>query len=405
MNTQSFDLIILGGGLAGAALACALGDSGLHIALLDAQPLARERPPLRDAIDGFDARVSAITAASQQWLQALGAWDGVAAQRLSPYRHMHVWDAEGVGHIDFDCGEVNAPLLGYIVENGLLQGALLHRIASQRGVQLLCPATVKRFDRAGNIIELQLADGRRLATPLLIGADGARSAVRGWAGIATREWDYGHHAIVATVATERPHQATAWQIFRREGPLAFLPLRTTAGDDHFCSIVWSTEEQHADELMALDDNAFAAALGRAFEQRLGAIAAVSRRHCFPLRARFARAYTATGVALIGDAAHTMHPLAGQGINLGFGDARALAGELLRARQRGLPLDHPSVLARYQRARKGENLAMLAAMEGFKRLFGAHAPALTLLRNRGLDLVDGAGPLKRLLIRRAMGIVA
>lgn len=403
MSAIDFDIAIVGGGLAGAALACALGDSGLQVALLEANPLSPGVPPAGDGLEGFDLRVCAVTEASRGWLEQLGAWPAVAAYRACPYRHMTVWDAEGVGRIDFDASEVNAPALGHIVEHAPLQGALLQRAAGRRGVQLFSPASVEHFERIERGILLRLADGRQLRAALLVGADGANSAVRRWAGIDSRGSSYGQRAIVATVACEQPHQHTAWQIFRREGPLALLPLPGGRDGTEFCSIVWSVEEALADELESLDDDAFRAALGRAFEQRLGAITATSPRRAFPLRASHAARYHADGVALIGDAAHTIHPLAGQGINLGFSDARTLANELLRARQRGLPPGHPSALARFQRARRGDNLAMLAAMEGFKRLFGARAPALTLLRNRGLDLVDASGPLKRLLMRHAMGL--
>jgi 2-octaprenylphenol hydroxylase len=400
MLSERFDLIIVGSGLAGSALACALADLDLRIALLEARPLSLQTPPLRDTIDGFDLRVSAITPASQQWLEQLGAWQRIA--RLSPYRHMTVWDANGVGSIEFDASEVNAAQLGHIVENGLLQQALLQQLSTSRAIQLIAPATVELFARDGEQIALELASGRRLTASLLIGADGAQSSVREWAGIGLREWDYNHRGIVATIAAEKPHGATARQIFREDGPLALLPLRSGDGGEHLCSIVWSCEPGRAGELLALDDSAFAAALTQASEQVLGRITAVSPRQAFPLRARHARSYTAPGIALIGDAAHTIHPLAGLGINLGFRDARALAGEIRRAVARQLPLSEPSLLARYQRARIGDNWLMLGAMEGFKRLFGTQAALPVLLRNRGLDLVNRSGALKRAFINHAIG---
>ena len=402
MLSERFDLIIVGSGLAGSALACALADLDLRIALLEAKPLSLQTPALRDDLDGFDARVSAITPASQQWLQQLGAWSRVAAQRLSPYRQMAVWDANGVGRIEFDASEVNAPQLGHIVENGLLQQALLQGVVGARSIQLIAPAAVESFQRDGELVALELSGGRRLTAPLLVGADGAQSSVRDWAGIELREWDYHHRGIVATIKTAQPHGAVARQIFRDDGPLALLPLRTRDGDTHFCSIVWSCEPARAEALLALSDDDFATALTAASEGVLGNIAAVSQRHSFPLRARHARHYTAANIALIGDAAHTIHPLAGQGINLGFSDARALADEIRRAVARQLPLSDASLLARYQRARVGDNWLMLGAMEGFKRLFGSSAPLPALLRNRGLDLVDRSGALKRLFIRHALG---
>ncbi len=399
MIAQRFDIAIVGAGLAGSALAAALGDSQWRIALIDAQPLTLQWPSAGDAIDDFDLRVSALTAASQQFLDELNAWRDIAAHRVAAYRRMRVWDGEGTGSIQFDADDVNRAELGHIVENNLLQTALLHRVAAQRNVQIFSACAVERFAHANDGIEITLQSGATLHAELLVGADGANSRVREWAQFQLREWDYGHTAIVATVETELPHEQTARQIFRREGPLAFLPLCPA----HLSSIVWSTQPAEAQALMAMDDAQFAHALGLAFEFTLGAIKRVSRRVAVPLRARHAREYTQPHVALIGDAAHTIHPLAGQGINLGFLDAQALAQELLRAQQRGYGVADADVFARYQRARKSDNLATLAAMEGFKRLFGAQALGARLLRNVGINLVDQSGPLKRLLVRQAMGI--
>lgn len=414
MIPQKFDIAIVGAGLAGSALAAALGGSTLRVALIEAQPLSLTWPPLDEGVSGFDARVSALTLTSQQWLQQLGAWDAVATRRVSPYRHMQVWDGEGTGSIQFDAGDVNQTELGHIVENRLLQTALLHCVGRHHNVQIFSPVAVDNYVRNDNFIggesgvQLHLQTGAEIHATLLIGADGANSRVREWAQFALREWDYGHTALVATVATELPHAATARQIFRREGPLAFLPLRSSLLENNdstapqISSIVWSTTPTEAETLMALDDAAFMQALGTAFEHRLGAIVAIGRRVSFPLSARHATQYTQPNIALIGDAAHTIHPLAGQGINLGFLDAQALAAEILRATQRGLSVADGSVLARYQRARKSDNVAMLAAMEVFKRLFGAGELPLRWLRNSGLNWVDRNALLKRLFIRQAMG---
>jgi 2-octaprenylphenol hydroxylase len=405
MLPQQFDVAIVGAGLAGAALAAALGGSELRVALVEAQPLTLEWPALADSVASFDSRVSALTAASQAWLEQLGAWPLVAAQRLAQYKHMQVWDGEGTGSIGFDAAAVNQSALGHIVENRLLQTALLQCVAKHRNVQVFNPVSVTTFARAADRLEISLEDGRTLQAELLVAADGANSRVREWAGLRLREWDYGQHALVATVATELPHRQMARQIFRREGPLAFLPLPDSADAQRFCSIVWSTTPVEAQSLLAASDTEFRARLAQAFEYRLGAIDESSRRFAFPLRARHALDYVAPGIALIGDAAHTIHPLAGQGINLGLLDAQALAAEIRRATARGLGAGAASALARYQRQRKGDNIATLATMEGFKRLFGANNLPLRLLRNRGLQWVDRNAPLKRLLIRQAMGLSA
>lgn len=413
MIAQRFDIAIIGAGLAGSALAAALGGSPWRIALIDAQALSLQWPALSDDIDNFDLRVSALTGASQNFLEQLAleqpaferrsVWREVAARRISPYRHMHVWDGDGTGAIHFEAEEVNRGELGYIVENNLLQTALLNCVHTHRNIQIFGGVAVEQFERDDSGIAVTLKNGTQLHATLLVGADGANSRVREWAQFALREWEYGHTAIVATVQTEKPHAQTARQIFRREGPLALLPLSTASGDEHFCSIVWSTQPAEAQALMAMDDAQFINALGRAFEYTLGQITGTSRRVAFPLRARHVDAYTQPNIALIGDAAHTIHPLAGQGINLGLLDAQTLARELLRAAQRGLDVADADVLARYQRERKSDNIATLAAMEGFKRLFAAQALPVRWLRNTGLKLVDRSGPLKRMMIRQAMGI--
>lgn len=403
VTEQRFDIAIVGAGIAGSALALALSASPLRIALVEAQPLATDWPepaPLEPTVDSYGARVSALTAASASWLDALGVWPDLDARGICGYRRMRVWDGIGTAAIDFDAASVEQPALGHIVENRLTQTALQLRLR-RSGVQLFCPAQVDAIERAGSGVQLRLGDGRTLSAALLVGADGGRSRVREWSGLAVREWDYGHHAIVATVACERHHQHTAWQRFMPEGPLAFLPL--TGGEGRYCSIVWSTLPDRAQRLLALDDTEFCRELGAAFEHRLGEVQAVSRRHSFPLRQMHAVDYIRSGLALVGDAAHTIHPLAGQGINLGLLDARVLAEELLRAQRRGLGVGDTQVLERYQRRRKGHNLLMMAAMEGFKRLFASRQPGLLMARNAGIDWLQRREAFKRPLIRAAMGL--
>ena len=269
-------------------------------------------------------------------------------------------------------------------------------------MQLLNNARLESLRRTVDGWLLTLADGRELQAPLLVAADGANSAVRRLAGCATREWDYLHHAIVTSVRCSQPHQLTAWQRFTDDGPLAFLPLARD-GDQHWCSIVWSCVPEHAEQLMALDDAGFASELGKAFELRLGEVLQVDPRMCIPLRQRHAKRYVEQGLALIGDAAHTIHPLAGQGVNLGFLDASVLAEVLLHAHQRGEQLDAERVLSRFERRRMPHNLAMMAAMESFERLFQAAPPPLRWLRNAGLNLVNGLPEAKALFVRQALGL--
>ncbi|WP_220811348.1 2-octaprenyl-3-methyl-6-methoxy-1,4-benzoquinol hydroxylase [Pseudomonas paralcaligenes] len=392
------DLIIVGAGMVGSALALALEHSGLEILVVDGGPLS-VRP--FDAEGAFEPRVSALSAASQRILERLGVWDGIAARRASPYRDMRVWDGSGTGSVHFSAASVHAEMLGHIVENRVVQDALLDRLHDSR-IGLLGSARLEQLRRSGDGWLLTLADGRELRAPLLVAADGANSAVRRLAGCATREWDYLHHAIVTSVRCERPHQATAWQRFTDDGPLAFLPL-DRQGDAHWCSIVWSTVPEQAERLMALDDAAFRHELGKAFEWSLGPVVAADPRLCIPLRQRHAKRYVESGLALIGDAAHSIHPLAGQGVNLGFLDAAVLAEVLLHALERGEQPNDVRVLSRYERRRMPHNLAMMAAMEGFERLFQADPLPIRWLRNSGLNWVDELPDAKALFVRRALGL--
>jgi len=393
------DLIIVGAGMVGSTLALALEGSGLDILVLDASPLEAAD---FDPQGGFEPRVSALSAASQRIFERLGAWPGMSARRVSPYTDMHVWDGSGTGQIHFSAETVHAEVLGHIVENRVVQDALLETMQRRGGQRLLGAARFERLERMPQGWQLTLDDGRQLNAPLLVAADGANSAVRRLAGCETREWDYLHQAIVTSVRCSEPHQRTAWQRFTDDGPLAFLPLERDS-DQHWCSIVWSVTELEARRLMALDDVAFRAALGRAFEQRLGEVEEVDPRLCIPLRQRHAKRYVQPGLALIGDAAHTIHPLAGQGVNLGLLDAAVLAQVIEAAMARGERPEDIRVLSRFERRRMPHNLAMMAAMEGFERLFQADPLPLRWLRNTGLKAVQALPEAKALFVRQALGL--
>ncbi|SCX49408.1 2-octaprenylphenol hydroxylase [Pseudomonas sp. NFACC32-1] len=392
------DLLIVGAGMVGSALALALQGSGLQVLLVDGSPMSVK--PF-DSQAPFEPRVSALSAASQRILERLGVWGGIAARRASPYTDMHVWDGSGTGQIHFSAASLHADVLGHIVENRVVQDALLDRL-HDCDLGLLANARLEQMRRSGDEWLLTLADGRTLRAPLVIAADGANSAVRRLTGVATREWDYLHHAIVTSVRSARPHRMTAWQRFTDNGPLAFLPLERDGRHD-WCSIVWSTTPGEAQRLMALDDGTFCGELERAFEGQLGQVIEADPRLCVPLRQRHAKRYVAEGLALIGDAAHTIHPLAGQGVNLGFLDAAVLAEVLLQASGRGERLADVKVLSRYERRRMPHNLALMAAMEGFERLFQADPLPVRWLRNTGLRLVDGLPEAKALFVREALGL--
>lgn len=399
---RHFDIVIVGAGIAGTALAVALSGAGLSIALIEAQALDSPQLPLARGVHDFDPRVSALTPRSRAFLEKLGAWEAIAAYRSCAYRHMTVWDAQGTGQIEFDRTEVNAPELGHIVENRAIVSALLHKVGTA-GISLLSPAVLQSCTRLDSSrIVLTLDGGDKLEAGLLVAADGAKSRVREIMGFRSREWDYGHHAIVATVEVARTHEDTAWQRFLPSGPLALLPL---PGSDsrHYCSIVWSLQDHLVAAVLAQGDAAFCEALETASESRLGAVLASSRRLAYPLRQRHAVDYVQPGVALVADAAHTIHPLAGQGINLGLQDVAVLAKEILAGHANGVSVGQLELLRRYQRRRKGENLMMMTAMDGFKRLFEQESLPLRWLRNAGMRRVDRLPLIKQQLIRHAMGL--
>ena len=401
MNTHSnmhADLVIVGAGMVGSALALALKDAGLNIVLVDGAAIEAKA----FALDApFEPRVSALSAASQRILQRLGAWSEIAARRSCPYTQMYVWEGEGTAHVHFTASSVHAQNLGHIVENRVVQDALYAQLQDS-SIQCLSHARLEQMRYSGDGWRLELSTGQSLLTQLVIAADGANSIVRKLQGSATREWDYLHHAIVTSVRCAKAHQGTAWQRFTGNGPLAFLPLERGDGQ-HWCSIVWSTTPEHAQALMGLDEKAFNQQLAEAFEYQLGEIEHSDARYCIPLRQRHAKRYVQQGLALVGDAAHTIHPLAGQGVNLGFLDVAALAQVLLDAHNRGERLADERVLSRYERRRMPHNLSMMAAMQGFERLFQAKAPVLRWLRNQGLKLVQDSAAAKGVFMRQALGL--
>ena len=391
MKTE-YDVVIVGGGMVGACLACALADTDLQIAVLEVA-----EPQLSWPEESVDLRVSAISVASQRIFEAVGAWQGMLAARVSPYREMHVWDSSGDGQIHFDAADIGAATMGHIVENRVVRAALLARLDELPNIHFICPAALESWQREDKGLRLMLADGVEIKTSLLVGADGGRSRVREQAGITCYGWPYGQKGVVAVVETELSNQKTAWQRFLTTGPLAFLPLA-----DGRSSIVWSTTPTEADRLIAMDDEQFCIALAEALEGRLGMVTSTTKRAAFPLQLQHAEQYVMDRVALVGDAAHTIHPLAGQGANLGFLDAASLADVISDAAQQGRDVGSLKVLRRYERWRKGGNVSMMYAMDGFKRLFGNEATPVQWMRNTGLTLTDKLSPVKYHLMLQAMG---
>lgn len=377
--------------MVGAALACALAQRGFSTVLLEAR-----EPALDWAADSHDLRVSAITRASQQMLQNLGVWETMLADRVTPYEHMHVWDRKGFGEIHFDAADLAAPDLGHIIENRVIVRALWQSLEGA-GVKVLAPSRLGTLSLAEDRASLTLADGGVLRAGLVVAADGARSQVRELAGIQSRSEPYDQHAVVATVRAERGNQSTAWQRFMRDGPLALLPL-----ERELFSIVWSTSPNEAERLCSLPQDEFNRLLTDASESRLGQLVVQGARAAFPLRLQHAERYVLPGLALVGDAAHVIHPLAGQGVNLGFLDAGALVDALLAGRERGRSPGALASLRVYERSRRGHNTATQLAMDGFKHLFSNDSGVLSLVRNIGLGAAGRFPPLRRQFEKVALG---
>jgi 2-octaprenylphenol hydroxylase len=392
-NVERYDILIAGGGLVGASLACALGKSELKVALVESGDI----PKIPAVDDPVGLRVSAITRASQRIFQNLGVWETIKSRRISPFREMKIWEEDGYGRIHFDSAEIGEDTLGFIIENQLIQAALYERCNHFENIHVISDS-IQLFTVQEDSVDVELSNGPSLKTRLLVGADGRDSSIREQAGIKTKGWDYQQTAVVACVTPEKSHQETAWQRFLSTGPLAFLPLSN--GD---CSIVWSTTPEEAERLLALPDDKFCEKLEDAFGSKLGKILNVGTRAAFPLCLQHATSYVQPRIALAGDAAHAIHPLAGQGVNIGLLDAATLAEVLIQSSSQEKDPGAYAVLRKYERWRKGENMAMMAAMDGFKKAFGSDLEPVKMLRGLGLNFANQTAPLKNLIMRRTMGL--
>lgn len=390
---SQYDVVIIGGGMVGATLACILADTSLAIAVIDTQTVMNEIDT-----DDFDIRVSAITRASENIYKSARVWDTMQAIRVSPYQDMHVWDAAGKGVIHFDSADIAEPNLGHIIENRVMQYALQQRLQHINNVTVMAPRYCQQLTEHDGGIELKFANGETLQTRLLVGADGSRSWVRQQANIRVRGWDYDQAALVTCVKTEQPHQNTAWQRFMPTGPLAFLPLT-----DGYSSIVWSTTPAQATQLSNMDEQQFKQRLRSGFDNTLGDIETIGPRGVFPLRFFKTEHYIKPNLALVGDAAHTIHPLAGQGVNLGLSDAAALAQVIIDALDKGQAINDRAVLRRYERWREADNFAVMVAMDSFKRMYGSELPYIKTLRNTSMNILNKLPVVKSAIIKQVMGL--
>ena len=389
---QHVDIGIVGGGIVGLTLAAALKESSLSVAIIDKHPLSTalgEKPT---------ARVSAINQANIAALQSLDTWQHLQKDRANAYVAMHVWDKDSFGDIHFSCEEMGSDALGVIVENQALINALAQSVESQANVQVF-ESGIERVLSGPNQNMVMFDNNDALSCRLLIGADGANSFVRQQAGFPITFKDYEHTAIVANIKTALPHENVARQAFTPTGPLALLPM----AEPNVCSIVWSQTPDAAAKLAAMSDSGFCNALTAASGSILGTTALETQRSAFPLTMRYAREWAKDGIALVGDAAHTIHPLAGQGANLGMQDALALAELLIQLSNEGSDIGLHKNLRPYERSRKTEAMKMIAAMDGFKLLFDGDDPLKKLIRGVGLAATDKVGAIKQAFVSHAMGL--
>jgi 2-octaprenyl-3-methyl-6-methoxy-1,4-benzoquinol hydroxylase len=389
---EKFDVVIVGGGMVGAAVACSLGGSLLKVAVIESSP-----PPPFTADQPHDLRVSALSIASKNILETVGAWNGVVSRRFCPFRRMRVW--ETAGDTEFCSDDINYPELGYIVENRITQLALLERLDDFNNIELICPAGIDKINYAvGKINEVELDNGRILSTRVLVAADGGQSRIRQAVGLGVTSWDYKQHALVLYIETAYGQQDITWQRFTPSGPQAFLPLT-----GHYGSIVWYNSSDEVNRLKNLSHEQLKDELVAAFPDCLGQVNSVLEVASFPLKRQHAQDYVKPGVALVGDAAHMINPLAGQGVNIGLLDAAALGEVLIDACKKGLELGDLAVLKRYEKLRRIENLKMMTVMDAFYQVFSNDFLPVKFLRNLGLGLAERISPAKNKVMRSAMGL--
>jgi len=394
MNQLDADVIIIGGGLAGNTLAGLLAGKGLHCKIIEAAEKI-EKPESAS----HDPRALAITHASRGILDSIDVWQHLPENRVGYFRGMTVWDENGRGKIEFDSADICQPTLGYIIEQNVLQSVLEKVVGNIPGVQVYNGTKLRDIKWHDESISVELDNDTQLVTRLVVAADGIHSSSRNLAGITFKEHDYQQQAVACIVRTALPHGEIARQRFLTHGPLAFLPMNSA----HQCGVVWSTLPEHAAVLLNMDAEEFNQTLQTAFDNTLGEVLESERRGCFPLRRAQAERYCKERFVLVGDAAHSVHPLAGQGANLGFLDVASLAQLILSARDKNKDYASQRVLRAYERWRKLENHMMMMALEGFKYTFENQSPPVQILRNKALDFANSIVPLKHTIMRHAMGL--
>lgn len=388
------EVLIIGGGIVGNALAGLLGRSGIACTIIEAAE-ETESDKHRQA----DPRALAMTVASKRILQSFDVWKQIPTERLGYFRQMHVWDEAGNGSIDFDSADICQSTIGYIIEQTILQASLDVVLKYMPSVTIHRGTTVKALYWQDDAMTVELDGQTKLRARLVVAADGVHSQARALAGIEYKLHDYQQQAVACVVKTALPHAQIARQRFLTDGPLAFLPM----ADTHQCGVVWSTTPEYANKLLSMQPDDFNYVLQSAFEYSLGDVEVCSTRASFALKRAQAERYCRDRFVLIGDAAHSIHPMAGQGANMGLLDAASLAQVLREAWQKNKEIGSMRVLRRYERWRKGENMTMMMVVEGLKHLFENQMGPLPLLRSTGMQFINSKSTLKHWIMRRAMGL--
>jgi len=391
--SNRFDVIINGAGLVGSSIAIGLAKAGFKVLVIEFHPLEKLYPQ-----DDYGLRVSAFTPSSKKWLEYVDAWDGLQhTGRITPFLHMHVWDEGGMGELTFDAVGTGSDALGWIMDNEATQGVLIDRALQLDNITILDNTKLESFEKIADDVCVTLSNGDQYVTELIVGADGGRSMVRDWANIPTTGWSYGQKTIVGQVRPEKSHDNTCWQRFLDNGPLALLPL-----NDGRCSLAWHTTYEEADELLALDPEAFSDRLSEGFQWKFGRIEIAGKLGAYPLRLNHAQTYVRENFALAGDAAHSIHPLAGLGVNIGYLDSATLVEELINAKKAGISLGDLTMLKRYEKRRKAHNMLIMGSMDLFKRSSTSQSKVIKGVRNLGLSATNKLPFVKRKLARMAMG---
>jgi len=394
MSEYSTDVVIAGAGVAGATLANILGRNAIGSIIVD---VAKSGKP--DSQPVADPRTLSITTASARLLASINVWQKLPPARIGYFRQMHVWDEHSHGDIFFDSADICEPVLGYIVEQALLEKSLNEAISFLPDSKVIADTRIDSFYTDNDKVVVELSNGQRIHAKLLVAADGSNSPVRRLADLRYDRHEYQQQALACVVTTSLPHDHIARQRFLGSGPLAFLPL----ADPHSCGIVWSTSPAHAQSLLTMPEHEFCKQLQLSIQHSLGEITASGPRSAFKLARALAPQYVADRLVLVGDAAHCVHPLAGQGANMGLLDVAALAELILAAKKSNHSIASRTVLRRYERWRKGENQRMLVVLDGLKYLFGHDNDVIRKLRGFGLNTVNSASCIKNLIMKRATGL--